>query len=58
MIKAKGLMGPRTKARVRGPSPPSDAKDPTKVKEAEAKAKEAKVKIKEVDPKDKDTPTS
>ena len=58
MIRAKGLIGPRTKVRAKGPNPPSKAKDAVKAKEAEAKAKEVEAKTKEASPKAKDAPTS
>ena len=51
-------MGPKTKVRVKGPNPPSEAKDAAKAKEAEAKAKEVEAKTKEASPKAKDAPTS
>ena len=51
-------MGPRIKVRARGLSPPSEAKDAAKAKEAETKAKEAEAKTKDADHKAKDAPTS
>ena len=58
MIKAKWLRWPKTKARARRPSPPSEAKDVAKAKEVAVKAKETEAKTKEVDPKAKDASVS